>query len=410
VSLFGRLTLERSYYHCVKCGWSDRPWDRTLGLTRRGVTPAAARVICQAGVLASFADAALDQLPTMCGLRLSESTVERVCEAEGERVARRLAAGETAGPSSSWAWERDALGHTVAYVGIDHTGVPQQGPGGRRADHRMAAVGTVYNPQSEHDDARDVAPRTDSTTARPAEPATESPVPPPVPSAPKSRKKSRAKSRTALQAETRRARFIAGFYSLEDFGRALRREAEAVGVMQADVQIALSDGGAGLEATLKHFFPNAVCIIDFWHAKEHLVELAKALWPADAEARQGWLHQQCHRLKHSGGAAVLKELKSLDVTDRTAAVQELHRQQVGYFENHAHRMDYPTYVANGWQIGSGPVEAACKQVVSRRLKSGGMRWSEPGSAALCHLRALYLSDRACWNSHWASNAADHLQI
>jgi hypothetical protein len=365
VSLFGPLSVERSYYHCAQCGWSDRPWDRTLGLTRRGVTPAAARVVCQAGVLASFADAATDQLPTMCGLRLSESSVERLCEEEGARVKQRLATGETAGPKCAWEWQRDARGRTCAYVGLDHTGVPQQGPGACRAEHRMAAVGTVYNPRGEHG-------------------------PPPTGS--------------------RCARFVAGFYDLDALGRTLRREAEAVGVMQAEQQIALSDGGAGLEATLKKFFPNAICILDFFHAQEHLVELAKALWSDDDEARRGWLNEQRHRLKHSGGAAVLQELRSLDISTRSAAAQEVHRKQLGYFENHHHRMDYPTYVANGWQIGSGPVEAACKQVVCQRLKRGGTRWSEPGADALCHLRALYLSDRECWTKHWASNATVHLQI
>jgi len=52
-----------------------------------------------------------------------------------------------------------------------------------------------------------------------------------------------------------------------------------------------------------------------------------------------------------------------------------------------HRMDYPTYVRNGWQIGSGPVESACKTVVGNRLKGGGMRWGEDGANAVCHLRA-----------------------
>jgi hypothetical protein len=73
---------------------------------------------------------------------------------------------------------------------------------------------------------------------------------------------------------------------------------------------------------------------------------------------------------------------------------------VQYFHNHEHRMDYPRYVAQGWQIGSGPVESACKTVVGNRLKGGGMRWGQAGSNAVCHLRALYLSDPPCWDSFW----------
>ena len=125
-----------------------------------------------------------------------------------------------------------------------------------------------------------------------------------------------------------------------------------------------------------------------------------------AEARQGWLNEQCHRLKHAGGAAVLRELHSLEPQPRSDAARETLRKTLGYFANHVHRMDYPTYLANGWQIGSGPIESSCKRVISHRMKCGGMRWREPGANGVSHLRALYLSDRVCWQSHWAPN---HLQ-
>jgi hypothetical protein len=220
----------------------------------------------------------------------------------------------------------------------------------------MAGVAMVYNPRSDHDERQ----------------------PPP-----------------------RQVRYLSGFYELDELGRQLRREAEAVGVMDADQQIALSDGGSGLESLLTKFFPRAVCILDFYHAKEHLVELAQALYPMDDEARQKWQDQWCHRLKHEGGRAVLSELQALDLSTCSDQVREVHRKQITYFRNHAHRMDYPTYVANGWEIGSGPVESACKTVVGNRLKGGGMRWGSDGADAVCHLRAVYLSDPSCWKQLWS---------
>jgi hypothetical protein len=192
---------------------------------------------------------------------------------------------------------------------------------------------------------------------------------------------------------------------LDELGRQLRREAEAVGIMHADQQIALSDGGSGLEEVLTKFFPRAICILDFFHAKEHLVELAQALYPTDETARQSWLDAWCPRLKHEGGRVVLADLEALDLTGHDARVREVHRKQLVYFRNHVHRMDYPTYLARGWQIGSGPVESACKTVVGNRLKGGGMRWSEPGTDAVCHLRAAYLSEPTCWNSLWCQQSA-----
>jgi len=64
-------------------------------------------------------------------------------------------------------------------------------------------------------------------------------------------------------------------------------------------------------------------------------------------------------------------------------------------------MDYPRYVACGWQIGTGMVEAACKTVVCQRLKESGMRWRERGTTALCQLRALYKSEHKLWQNYWS---------
>lgn len=360
MSLFGPVLLLLSYYRCSRCGASQKPWDRMLGLTERALTPAAAQVVAQAGVLASFAEASERTLKTMCGLRVSESTVERTTEDAGGRVREQRARGETQGPSQTWPWQRDAVGQTCAYVSLDHTGVRQQGPRGSRVDGKMMPVAMVYNPRSAHDDHR--PPR-------------------------------------------RQVRYLSGFYDLDEVGRHLRREAEAVGLMQADQQIALSDGGAGLEELLRKFFPRATCILDFYHAKEHLVELAQALHPHDEAARKSWLDAWCHRLKHEGGKPILAALQALDLGASSATVQEVHRKQVTYFQNHAHRMDYPTYLARGWQIGSGPVESACKTVVGNRLKGGGMRWGQPGSDTVAHLRAVYLSEPTCWHALWHTTAA-----
>ena len=68
-------------------------------------------------------------------------------------------------------------------------------------------------------------------------------------------------------------------------------------------------------------------------------------------------------------------------------------------------MDYPKYVANGWRIGSGLIEAACELVVNQRLNGSGMRWGDDGADAVCHLRALYLSDGDQWDAFWAASSA-----
>lgn len=322
-----------------------------MGLGAAALTPAASI----AGVQTSFAQSAEITLHKLCGLRLSESTVERVAEGAGQRLGKLLHDGVTLGDAQPWAWQRDARGRSCAYVGVDATGVRQQGEQGAQAEGRMAYVGLLYNPRSGHD---------------------------------------------ARRPEPHQVRYLAGFYELDELGLQLRRQAAQIGWDEAEQQIALSDGGGGLEDFFRKNFPRAVCILDFWHAKEHLVELSQSLWPDDDAARRSWLDRQCHRLKHEGGSAVLAELEAIDVSRRSAIVQESHRLHTQYYRHHVQRMDYPRYLANGWQIGSGPVEAACKTVVANRLKGSGMRWGSDGADALCRLRALYLSQPGQWESFW----------
>ena len=160
--------------------------------------------------------------------------------------------------------------------------------------------------------------------------------------------------------------------------------------------------GSGLEDWLGTNFGRLdAVILDFYHASEHLGDLAKALHGAGTEAAVACHARWSHRLKHEGGPVMLDELRGLTPPGGGSA-REVWRETVTYFENQGHRMAYPAYVAKGWQIGSGPVESACKTVVGQRLKEAGMRWREPGSDAVCRLRALFLSEEPQWDAFWDS--------
>ena len=110
-------------------------------------------------------------------------------------------------------------------------------------------------------------------------------------------------------------------------------------------------------------------------------------------------------MKHEGGTAVRADLKGIDVSGRSEAVREAHRVLLVYCTHPVYRMDDPSYRANGWLIGSGPVEAACEPVVGQRMKGTGMRWGEAGADAVCHLRALFRSEKGQWGAYWTSLAA-----
>lgn len=358
ISLVGGLRLARAYYHCPRCGTGQVPWDLQLGMGRRDLTPAATEIVTLAGTLTSFGEAAEKTLLKMAALRLSESTVERTTEDAGLRLCEWRRSKATLDARRVWPWQRDARGKTCAYVSLDATGVRQQGERGARADGRMAYTAMLYNAESEHDERR-VGPH--------------------------------------------QVRYLAGFYELDELGRQLRRQAAHVGWDDAEQQIALTDGGNGLEQFMHRNFPLAACILDFYHASEHVANLARALYPTDEEAFEQQTKAWCHQLKHQGGNALLLTLEQLPLDHGSATVRETYRVETQYLRNNLHRMDYPTYLANGWQIGSGPVEAACKTVVGQRLKCSGMRWGSDGANAVCHLRALYLSEPGQWEAFWLAH-------
>ena len=365
LSLLGALRLRRHYYLCPACHRGTCPRDELLGLRAHDLTPAADEAVCLAGVQASFAEAAERTLARLAGLRVSESTAERATEAAGARLAEAQAGGATFGAAAPWAWHKDAEGKTVAYVSVDATGVGQQGPGGARAEGRMATVGMVYNPVP--DDRQ-----------RWADPA--GPRPP------------------------WQARYVAQLRPLAELAEPLRRQGGQVGMDWAERWVALSDGGSGLEDFLRANFGRVdAVILDFWHAAEYLGGLAAALFPGRDEEAQAWRSDWCGRLKAEGGAAVLAGLRGLDLRGQAKAAREARAEVVGYFAGQAHRMDYPAYLAKGWQIGSGPVESACKTVVGLRLKGGGMRWGEDGADAVAHLRALFRSEKGQWEGFWNQN-------
>ena len=358
VSLVGSVRYRRAYYLCRRCGRGLFPFDRQAGLTSRNLTPALERIATLAGAVADSFEKGADLLDEMGGLRLAESTVERTTEDAGQRLADAVAAGATFGPKVDWPWHKDYDGKKCAYVELDATGVRQQGERAGPAEGRMAYVGMVCNPSPEW--------------PWPAE----KPLP-------------------------MQARYLSGLYPLEQFAPLLRAPAGAVGMDRADRWIGLSDGGNGLEDRLRENFPRVeVIILDFFHPAEKLTGLTRLLHPQDEDQAEEQARQWRQLLKAEGGAVLAAVLREWDWPRRPGlgeAVDDL----IGYLQQHAHRMEYPEYLAKGWCIGSGAVESACKTVVGQRLKLAGMRWGEDGAHEVCHLRALYRSEKGQWSAFWS---------
>jgi hypothetical protein len=353
--LLGHITIHRGYYHCSHCGHGHFPWDEVLRLTSGSLTPGAAEVVSLAGGENPFGRAAQRTLQKLAGLTLSESSVQRTAEAAGRRLGERLEAGEVFGPPQPWDWHKDAAGKSCAYVSLDATGVMMQGSNGAKTEGRMAYVGMIFNPQPRKKGDADISKPCDG------------------------------------------ARYLAGLYTLEELGQQMRRQADQVGMGAAEQWVALTDGGNGLEHWIDVNFPLAAKILDFRHATEYLADLAKLIAKDDpSELLTTW----CHTMKHEGGAAILQVLEQLDRRRMSRAAREQHETTCNYIRNNVARMKYPEYLKQGWQIGTGAVESACKNVVNGRLCAGGMRWGESGSDEMCHLRALYRSDPDQWDAFW----------
>ena len=136
-------------------------------------------------------------------------------------------------------------------------------------------------------------------------------------------------------------------------------------------------------------------MLDFYHASQHLHTLAEALYPVDPQARQRWVDQQCHELRHGKEKRVLGRISRLSAGKGLTA--EVIKREQNYFKSHRQRMNYQTLSRRGWPIGSGSVESACAQR-QRRFKRPGQFWTAEG---LSRLNALIEArDLNHWDQLW----------
>lgn len=166
--------------------------------------------------------------------------------------------------------------------------------------------------------------------------------------------------------------------------------------------LAIGDGGPWIWARSAYVAgpdDEVVEILDYFHAIEHLGTLAKAMhW--DEKAVKEWTTGLGDRLRDEGPVPVLQALGSLRA--RGKEQKKILRQTINYFEDNAARMDYPTYAAKGWPLGSGIVESTCRLVSNLRTKEPGMRWSHGGVQEILTLRAIRLSAFDRWRHFWAA--------
>jgi len=172
------------------------------------------------------------------------------------------------------------------------------------------------------------------------------------------------------------------------FGRRLHTVAQAEGCDYSQSRAVLGDGAEWIWQEGAKHFPQSVEIVDLFHVLQYLWGVARAWWGEGAAAK-GWVDTQKKRLLANEAAAVIEAVAAWEPADSEGA--ELKRKTVNYLQGQAARMQYQSDQEQGFHLGSGVAEAACKQVVQTRLKGAGMRWSRAGAEAMLHLRGAVCS-------------------
>ena len=204
-----------------------------MALDGHTTTPAARELITWAGVQDSFGNAAEKNLRKSVGIQVKEKTIRTITEDGGRHVDELEQANQLWINDEPWEFPLDAQGKTVGYASLDHTGVPLQGDEASRKEHRMAAVAMLYNPHPDRESGNSIE----------------------------------------------QLRYISGLFDLPEIGRRWKEHAWQVGFAQVAQKVILSDGGSGLERLFHETFPDADCVLDFWHAMEYVSDVAKGAAP-----------------------------------------------------------------------------------------------------------------------------------
>jgi hypothetical protein len=349
-TLLGEVTLQRSVFEDAGGTHTRIPLDESLGVTGTSFSPGVRRFMARAGSRSSFVDASEDLL-IYARLEVTPKQVQRVAEDVGRAVedwnGRQAAA--TASP------EESPAPVPILYVSFDGTGVPMRkselhtskgkGPDGK-ARTREVKLGCVFT-QTKTDEEGWPVRDPDSTT------------------------------------------YVGAIESSELFGLRIYQEAVRRGSEQAGKIVVLTDGARYNKTIASTHFPGAVHIIDLFHAREHLADLAKTLGIDDA-GLMAW-----RDLLDMGRVEdILDGANSFiaSLSPGTAQADEL-RKGLGYFQENADLMRYAQFRLAGYFVGSGVVEAGCRTVIGERLKRSGMFWSLRGANAIIASRCCQISGR-----------------
>jgi len=187
--------------------------------------------------------------------------------------------------------------------------------------------------------------------------------------------------------------------SAERFMPRVRQAAMAIGAARAGRIFAVSDAAEWIDKGFEAQLPDAIRIVDIWHAYQHVHDAARKLYGDGTPKAATWGRKWCEHLRKHGGRVTWWSLRRVRLKDPER--QEALAALLGYLDRNAGRMDYPTYERLGYPISSGPMESYCKQL-GRRLKGPGMRWRGANVMPMATLVSLWANDE--WQAYWHKTA------
>ncbi|HEY6347245.1 MAG TPA: ISKra4 family transposase [Bryobacteraceae bacterium] len=356
----GEVTVSRPYYLCAHCHRGQFPADAELDIENTELSPGVRRMQAIVGQDAPF-DRGRQQMKLLAGLEVTTKSVERTAEAVGEDIAVCEQA------EIQRAMQLDlpiVVGEPIPilYVQVDGTGVPvvrketvgRQGKTeGQLAHTREAKLGCVFT-QTAWDEEGHAIRDPDSTT------------------------------------------YVGAIETAEEFGKRIYLEAWKRGWSRAQTKVFMGDGSEWIWNIAQLHFPGAIQIVDLFHARQHLWDLARKLHPNREAEQRRWM--MVHQDLLDGGKieGLVSALRAIDSLN--SEVADKIRVEAGYFENNRERMRYPQFRGQHLFVGTGVIEAGCKTLIGSRCKQSGMFWTVRGANAILALRCCQLNGR--FEDYW----------
>ena len=366
ISVFGKTSYTRAYYAGCSCQQGKAPLDEQYGLEPGAVTAGLAQLLALAGIGYSY-DQSPKWLQAYLLFDVSANTVRSETERMGALQEKQEEALIQRSQDETYLQERQRLPGQVAprrYGSIDAAKVrieprPKKGQG-----------------PEEHEDWRDMKVLCWFETEN-------------VPPAQRSARQRKQAERQQVALRAKNLHYFCDITEADDFGKLLW----ATGCnLKADLSpelIFLADGAVWIWNLVARYYPNAIQIVDWYHAEEHLEIVANVTFPQGPD-RANWLEGVTQALWEGQVEQVIAACQALAVSC------ELAHKAAHYFYTHAERMRYDRFRAAGYMIGSGMVESGCKQIVTQRLKLPGAQWTVTGAVQTAKARAAWLS--GLWQS------------